>query len=199
MAWAERMLACVADSVLLNAGELIQIQPGEPAQYLHRDSDAWPAPIGLHPLVVNCMLALGPFTAANGATRVVLGSHRWPAGRCPEEHELRPVELRPGDALLFPGDLVHGGGANRTDQPRRGVSLSYCAGWLRPVENSVLNVPPGLARHLTPGSPPCWATPPSTARPTAAAWSACTRTATPPRRSRPASYFDLMARRLEPR
>ena len=41
--WAERIVRPIASSVLLNAGELIQIQPGEPAQYLHRDSDSWPA------------------------------------------------------------------------------------------------------------------------------------------------------------
>ncbi len=40
--WATRMLKGKASSVLLNAGELIQIQPGEPPQYAHRDPDAWP-------------------------------------------------------------------------------------------------------------------------------------------------------------
>ena len=48
--WAERLLGDVTGSVLLNAGELIQIQPSEPAQFPHRDSDSWPeAPVGEHP------------------------------------------------------------------------------------------------------------------------------------------------------
>ena len=35
---------------------------------------------------------------------------------------------------------MHGGGANRTDQPRLGVILEYVASWLRPQENHVLAV-----------------------------------------------------------
>ena len=50
-----------------------------------------------------------------------------------------------GDAVLFRGDILHGGGGNRTDGPRRGISLSYCAGWLRTVANHQLNVPPAIA------------------------------------------------------
>jgi ectoine hydroxylase-related dioxygenase (phytanoyl-CoA dioxygenase family) len=149
LGWARRMLRPVADGIVLNAGELIQIEPDEPAQFLHRDSDSWPAmPRGQNPLVVNCIVAFGEFTTANGATNLALGSHTWPVGRHPGSHEIVQPELRAGDALLFRGDIIHGGGANRTDRPRRGVSLSYCAGWLRPVENSFLNVPPERACSL---------------------------------------------------
>jgi hypothetical protein len=40
VAWAERMMGPSAHSVLLNAGELIQISSGESTQFLHRDSDS---------------------------------------------------------------------------------------------------------------------------------------------------------------
>ena len=56
--------------------------------------------------------------------------------------------MSPGDALLFRGDVIHGGGANETDRPRRALSLSYCVGWLRPVENSILNISRETARRL---------------------------------------------------
>ena len=56
--------------------------------------------------------------------------------------------MEAGDALLFRGDVIHGGGANTTESHRRAVSVSYCAGWLRPVENSFLNVSRERAKIL---------------------------------------------------
>ena len=53
-----------------------------------------------------------------------------------------------GSALIYLGSLWHGGGANRTTKPRLGVVLHYAVGWLRPVENHVLVVPPDVARDL---------------------------------------------------
>lgn len=148
LSWARRMLAPVATDVLLNAGELIEIGPGEPAQYLHRDSDSWPnLPRGEHGVIVNAIVALTPFTAETGATNLALDSHTWEKSRRPDELSLALMES--GDVLMFRGDIVHGGGANRTvNERRRGLSLSYCAGWLRPVENGVLNVPPHRAAAL---------------------------------------------------
>ncbi len=140
--WATRCLDAVATSVLLNAGELIQIGPGETAQYLHRDSDSWPAlPLGEHPVIVNAIIALDDCTIDNGATYVAAGSHHWPASRQSNHDELTRATMRAGDVLLFRGDLVHGGGANLTDRRRRVLSISYCAGWLRPVENHAANIP----------------------------------------------------------
>jgi hypothetical protein len=147
--WAERMIAPVANSVLLNAGELIQIQPDEPAQYLHRDTDSWPIPIGAHPHIVNAIVALDPCTLENGATYLAPASWQWEPRRQPQDGELIRAIMKPGDALLFRGDLVHGGGENKTDSRRRVLSISYCAGWLRPVENSFLNLSRETVRPLT--------------------------------------------------
>jgi hypothetical protein len=147
--WAERMIAPVANSVLLNAGELIQIQPDEPAQYLHRDTDSWPIPIGAHPHLVNAIVALDPCTLENGATYLAPASWQWEPRRQPQDGELIRAIMKPGDALLFRGDLVHGGGENKTDSRRRVLSISYCAGWLRPVENSFLNLSRETVRPLT--------------------------------------------------
>lgn len=147
--WAERMLGGVASSVLLNAGELIQIEPGEPAQFPHRDTDSWPAlPIGSEPMLVNAIYALDDFTAENGATHVAPGSWNWDDGRRPTRAEYARAVMKRGDALLFRGDVIHGGGENASPARRRALSISYCAGWLRPVENSFLNVPLATARKL---------------------------------------------------
>ena len=147
--WAERLLAPVCAAPLLNAGELIEIGPGEPAQFPHRDTDLWvQLPIGADPYLVNAIVALTPFTADNGGTHVALGSHRWEKRRPLMLEDTLQAELEPGDVLLFRGDILHGGGANNTDKPRRGLSLSYSAGWLRTVENHQLNVPPATAAGL---------------------------------------------------
>ena len=149
--WANKSLAPLATSILLNAAELIQIGPGEPAQYLHRDSDSWPtAAIQEDPFVVNSLVALDEFTLENGATWVVPGSWAWPRDRRANEHEYTRAEMLSGDGLLFRGDILHRGGANLTAKPRRGISITYCAGWLRPVENSVFNIPIEKVRDLTP-------------------------------------------------
>ncbi len=149
--WAEKTLQPLATSVLLNAAELIQIGPDEPRQYLHRDSDSWPtAQLAEHPFIVNALIALDEFTLENGATWVAPGSWAWDRDRRAEPHEFVRAVMSSGDGLLFRGDILHSGGANQTDQPRRAISISYCAGWLRPVENSLFNIPRAHARALPP-------------------------------------------------
>jgi len=147
VAFCETAMAEKAASILLNAGELIQIGPGEPAQYLHRDSDSWiDAGIEETPLIVNAIAALDAFTLENGATYIAPGSWTWEAGRTPERHELARAVMDRGDVVLFRGDVLHGGGENTTGACRRAISVSYCAGWLRPVENSFLNISRDRAR-----------------------------------------------------
>jgi len=151
VAWAQRLIGPMASSVLLNAAELIQIEPGEPAQFLHRDTDSWPQmPVGEHPVLVNALVALDPFTLDNGATCIATESWRWDANRQPRGDELARAVMNRGDAVLFRGDLVHGGGENASGTRRRALSVSYCAGWLRPVENSFLNLSRVTVRALTP-------------------------------------------------
>lgn len=151
-AWAQRMLAPRGSSIQLNAGELIEIGPGEPAQFQHRDSDSWPhLPVTESPVVVNAIVALTDFTRANGATNVALDSVLWEPSRRARPDEISYAEMQAGDVLLFRGDAVHGGGANTTtDESRRAISLSYVVGWLRPVENHYLNVAPATVARQEP-------------------------------------------------
>lgn len=153
-----RTLAALADAVLLgvcgsywvNTGQAMFIGPGEPAQMLHRDCDNWSTFCAvLWPdapeITMSAMIALEETTDTNGATRVIAGSHRWPRHRdrgTPEQTV--PAELRPGDALIYSGKVVHGGGANRTDgEWRRALHLSFLAGWLVPEEASALDYAEG--------------------------------------------------------
>ena len=59
-----------------------------------------------------------------------------------------PAEMPKGSVLLYIGSLYHGGGANRSDAPRRGVNVGYTLSWLRQEENQYLACPPEVAREL---------------------------------------------------
>ncbi len=140
---ADHFLLPHCDDYLLNTGQLIEIRPGESDQRLHRDEGVWrhvPAP--KPELEIEALFALSDFTAANGATRVAPGSHRWSAAREPKPDEIVQAEIKAGSALVYLGSTIHGGGANRTaDEHRRGMFLGYVLGWLRTEENMFLSVP----------------------------------------------------------
>jgi len=143
----------VLDRVLghyqLSAPVGICIGPGEQAQILHRDDAVYPLPQPGPPVVVNTMWPLDEFTADNGATRFIPGSHRWEPGRQPApQDEIETATMSPGSVMFYLGSLWHGGGANRTSRPRLGVILEYAAAWLRPQENHCLAVPRRVAREL---------------------------------------------------
>jgi ectoine hydroxylase-related dioxygenase (phytanoyl-CoA dioxygenase family) len=134
----------------LNLGHLLARGPGAEAQYLHRDEDVWNLVPRPHPeLQLASLVALVDFTAANGATRIAPGSHRWGRERQPNESEIAHAAMPAGSVVLYLGSTIHGGGANvTTGEWRRGVHLSYTLGWLRTEENNYLAVPPAVARGL---------------------------------------------------
>jgi ectoine hydroxylase-related dioxygenase (phytanoyl-CoA dioxygenase family) len=159
---AHPTLLGVCDAVLgpscaayqLNIAHVLDRGPGSEQQLWHRDELVWvhlPEP---HPEVqVASMIALHDFTAANGATRIVPGSHRWPRDRQPLEHEVAVAEMPAGSAVLYLGSTLHAGGANVTGSSwRRGMHLSFVVGWLRTEENQYLAVPLEVARDLPPRS-----------------------------------------------
>ena len=147
------LLLDVLDQVLghyqLSAPVGIRIGPGEQAQILHRDDSIYPVPEPHPPLVVNTMWPLDEFTAANGATRFIPGSHAWEPGRRPgPDDPVVQAVMSPGSAMFYLGSLWHGGGANQTARPRLGVILEYAAAWLRPQVNHCLAVPRDIVRRL---------------------------------------------------
>jgi hypothetical protein len=134
----------------LNLTQGVEIGPGALAQYPHRDQDMWGGPKGSIEYLVNVIWPLTPFSAENGGTMIWPGSHlRQSEAQLPEA-EAVAAEMMPGDALLFLGSTLHGGGANRTGFPRRGIIISYSLGWLKPFENPWLAYPPQVARGFDP-------------------------------------------------
>jgi ectoine hydroxylase-related dioxygenase (phytanoyl-CoA dioxygenase family) len=124
----------------------IQVHPGQQAQVLHYDQGIYPLPRD-RDVMITALWALDDFTADNGATRIVPGSHLRPAGK-PEAAETVPAEMPAGSVLLFSGRLYHGAGANTTRRPRLGVVIDYVQPWLRPCEAHTLSASHAQVRRL---------------------------------------------------
>ncbi|HTV94869.1 MAG TPA: phytanoyl-CoA dioxygenase family protein [Steroidobacteraceae bacterium] len=153
---AHQMVLNVADAILLpSCAEYqigsttgIEILPGESDQQLHRDDTPYPIQIAGLELQIGVMWAFNEFTAENGATRVVPGSHRFlRAWHRPDLTHWASAAMAKGSALFYLGSTWHGGGANRSNSPRTGLINTYCLGWLRSEENHCLEVPPPVARQ----------------------------------------------------
>ncbi|MCB1645659.1 MAG: phytanoyl-CoA dioxygenase family protein [Pseudomonadales bacterium] len=139
------------EGCLISSLSSISIDPGEGAQPLHVDDTL----IGLrrpHQAVVcNSMWALTDFTEANGATRIVPGSHLW--DRRPEygeSYDTIAAEMPRGSLLIWNGSLWHGGGANQSGERRVGIAMNYCAGFIRQQENQQLGIPLEIVSKFSP-------------------------------------------------
>ena len=146
--FAEHTVGPISPTLIMNNGEVIDISPGESAQPMHRDDDAWNFAKPNNPMMINVISALSDITEVMGATQVVPGSHNWPKDRIPQVNEIVSAEMRAGSAFFFRGDVLHCGGANTSNKQRRALSIGLCCGWLRPVENSYMNVSLEQAKAL---------------------------------------------------
>jgi ectoine hydroxylase-related dioxygenase (phytanoyl-CoA dioxygenase family) len=147
---AVRALLGHATSVQLHLTQVIAIGPGEPGQQIHRDQwafDFFPFPSG-YEVQCNTIWAMNDFTEANGATRVIPGSHRLEDRREFAYEDTEPATMPAGSVLFYTGSLYHGAGANRCDDVRYGLNITYAVSWLRQEENQYLSCPPEIAREL---------------------------------------------------
>ena len=156
----------------LHLTQIIDVGPGGgsaamPHQLkMHRANGMWVHDFqqaGLD-LQVEVMWALTDFTAENGATHVVLGSHREeplaakreglspatvPRGGTRSHGEPTIQAAMPcGSALIWTGWSVHGAGVNTSNERRVGMNINYALGFLVQEENQFLACPPHLARKL---------------------------------------------------
>jgi ectoine hydroxylase-related dioxygenase (phytanoyl-CoA dioxygenase family) len=130
----------VADAILLRhcknyrigSCTAIEIHPGEKAQSLHRDDDFYPIQIPGVEFQISAMWAMDDFTVENGATQIALA-------------DVVQAVMPKGSVLFYLGSTVHGGGANSSDAPRKGLINTYSLGWLRQEENHYLTIPREVA------------------------------------------------------
>ena len=139
------------EGCLISSLSSIAILGGEKAQPIHADDQLMPLAKPHAPTVCNTMWALTDFTEANGATRVIPGSHtRDHSPVYGQAYDSVPAEMPRGSVLVWHGSLWHGGGANRTGERRVGVAMNYCAGYIRQQENQQLGIPREIARGFSP-------------------------------------------------
>jgi ectoine hydroxylase-related dioxygenase (phytanoyl-CoA dioxygenase family) len=97
------------------------------------------------------MWALTDFSEANGATRIVPGSHtRDHSPEYGKHYDSIAAEMPRGSVLVWHGSLWHGGGANTTRERRVGIAMNYCAGFVRQQENQQLGIPLETIRQFEP-------------------------------------------------
>jgi ectoine hydroxylase-related dioxygenase (phytanoyl-CoA dioxygenase family) len=157
--------ALLAPGYLLTASQAICIHPGESAQPIHHDDSFYPIARPRPSISFSTIVAVDAFTADNGGTELIPGSHRWSDaqiagaydGRDADapmppalERMLVPMTVPAGACIFFHGTLMHRGGANRSAAPRLAFSNQYCEPWARTQENFFLGVPPALARGMSP-------------------------------------------------
>jgi ectoine hydroxylase-related dioxygenase (phytanoyl-CoA dioxygenase family) len=139
-------LGCLVSSI-----SSITIHPGEAAQPIHADDQVIPIPKPHTSVTANSMWAITDFTEANGATRIIPGSHLHPSSPTYGQHYASvSAEMTRGSILVWDGGLWHGGGANVADTARRGIAMNYCAGFIRQQENQQLGIPLDTLRTFSP-------------------------------------------------
>jgi ectoine hydroxylase-related dioxygenase (phytanoyl-CoA dioxygenase family) len=152
----ERVLALCSrfllPDCLLTASQAICIRPGEQPQAFHYDDSFYTVPRPRPMISLSTIAAVDDFTAENGATEVLPGSHLWGEDWRTRAAATTPVqvEMPAGACVVFSGTLVHRGGANRAAAPRLAFSNQYCQPWARQQENFLLGVPPEVARQMPP-------------------------------------------------
>lgn len=130
-----RVLAAI-EAVLGSAYKLSSLnyraaKPGNGLQKLHVDWRNAVATDGY--MVCNSIWLLDDFTADNGATRIVPGTHR--SSILPDEAMANPMDAHPeeikiiapaGSVFIFNSHVWHGGTTNFTDRDRRSIHSYFC-------------------------------------------------------------------------
>ncbi|KAL4902155.1 hypothetical protein BDW74DRAFT_181003 [Aspergillus multicolor] len=88
---------------------------------------------------------------ANGATQVIVGSHKWPEASIsgPADRSLcSTCEMNKGDAVFIIGSIWHGAGENKTNPSERRIiySCHMTRGSMRPDENQYLSIEEDVLR-----------------------------------------------------
>jgi ectoine hydroxylase-related dioxygenase (phytanoyl-CoA dioxygenase family) len=145
-----RKVLAKSKTIQLHLTQIIAIGGGQGSQGIHRDQwafDFFPFPKG-YEIQCNTIWAMTDFSEANGATRVIPGSHLGDDKQRFVLADTEAAEMEKGSVFLYTGAVYHGGGANKTDQTRYGLNITYNASWLRQEENQYLSCPREIAREL---------------------------------------------------
>lgn len=138
-----RMEAFLGDEVYHYHHKLILKEPRVGGAWeWHQDYGYWYNNGCLTPDMGSCLIAIDQATVANGCLQVLKGSqhigriNHGPIGDqtgadlervavAVERYETVPVELQPGDAVLFHANLLHRSDQNRSENPRWALICCY--------------------------------------------------------------------------
>ena len=135
---------------LLSANLAIQLYPGETRQPLHFDDGFYQIPRPRRAYGVSAIWAIDEFTAHNGSTEIIPGSHLWGEERPAEDDpRIEAMVMPAGSVLVFMGTLWHRGGANHSGAPRLAITPQYCEPWLRQIEQQIVAVPRDVAARYS--------------------------------------------------
>lgn len=113
---------------------------GNKGQQIHLDSNL---PGGEYPIIMIALFMLDTFTAENGATIVIPGSHRrtgYAEDGVKNKDEV-VVEGSPGSVIIYNGSLWHGGGPKSIDGTRWAIVLGYGRWFIKPSFDFMQNTP----------------------------------------------------------
>ena len=137
----------------VGVGVSLQVRNGGAVQALHREMVIYEPYVEHGPtsreLLLNVLWAGSDFTAENGATRLVPGSHLWPAERLANESEVARALMPKGSVLIWLCRTLHGLAASSSNVRRTGMFYSLVVNWLTPEENQYLAFPAEDAARLS--------------------------------------------------
>ena len=137
----------------VGASVSLQVRNGGAVQALHREMAVYEPYVQHGPdsreLILNVMWAGSDFTAENGATRLVPGSHRWPSERLATEPEIAQALMPKSSVLLWLCRTLHGLAACSRDTKRTGIFHSLMVNWLAQEENQYVCFPAAEAAKLS--------------------------------------------------
>jgi len=130
--------AALADTAILHLqnGFILPHTPGttgKPEVFQYRFHTDFPRVLNGYMASLNVMFAIDAFTADNGGTLVVPGTHQRMAPPAPSylQASAIPVECPAGSMFVFDSTLWHAAGVNRSGRDRLGINHQFTRSYIK--------------------------------------------------------------------
>jgi ectoine hydroxylase-related dioxygenase (phytanoyl-CoA dioxygenase family) len=103
--------------------------------------------VSSHPVMVNALFCLDPFTTENGATYAIPASHKveaFPSDAAVSAHQ-QQISAPEGSFIIMDSMVFHRGGVNSTNRPRRAINQAYSI----PIIRQQIDLPAALGPDYT--------------------------------------------------
>jgi len=134
LAIVDRTVSPTAIMHLQNGFILPSFRPGEhPPVFQSTYHQDFPRVLNGYLASINVLFAIDPFTAENGATWVVAGSHQRaePPTRDSIATRARPLECGAGSMIVFDSTLWHAAGANTSGRDRLAINHQFTRSFIK--------------------------------------------------------------------